>query len=480
MKFYGACLIFLCFILLGGQATAQLQEMWDLQRCIDYAKAHNIQIKQQELQKRLAVLALRQSKMSQLPTLNGNSSGGYNFGRSVDPTTNQFVNTELKYVSIGVNAGLNLFNWFQLRNNIAANRFAAAASEASLEKLQNDVSLNVAIAYLQILLASEQLKVNEVQVKQTQTQLENTRKLVTAGTVPESNQAELEAQLARDSANLVIAKNNLILYTLQIKALLNLDLDTPFTPVIPAHPELLSVLDLQEMQPEQVYAEALAKQPQIRAAALQVKAAEKSLAAAKRALLPSISMFGTLGTNYASTVQERFGSPVFTNQKIGSVNVNGTNYDVYTQYPVYQFQKTPFGNQIGNNFRQSFGVGMSIPLLNGYQSRSAMERARINVMNQQLIQEQQHLQLKQDIYKAYTDATASLQKYTAAQKTVAASQKAYDFATKRYNLGLMNAIEYLTTQNNLFKAQTDMISARYDYLFKMKILEFYKNNSIKL
>lgn len=462
----------------------QGQDVWSLQRCIEYARSHNIQIKQQALQKRLSELTLRQSRLSQLPSVNGNADYGYNFGRSIDPTTNQFVGSQLSSGGLNVNAGVTLFSWFQKRNQIAADKYADQASRAILEKLENDISLNVANAYLQILVAEEQTGVSNKQMALTREQLRNTQAQVEAGSLPESNEADLEAQLARDSATYITNKNKVITAILQMKALLNLDFETPFAP---EKPELakIPVLDIAVLKPDEIYQESINQQPQIMADSLQVLSAQKQVAASKAMLYPSLSFGGGLGTNYSSGYQRPFGESLqhIPASPIGSVNVNGTDYTVNS---LPQDIKTPlmetpgFSTQVGDNLRENIGLSLSIPLFNGWQTRSQIEQSKINLDNQKLIKQQDLLTLKQDIYTAYANAGASMENYIAAQKTLKATQTAFYYAEQRYNVGLINSLEYLTSQNNLFQAQTDLISKHYDYIFKMKVLEFYKNLHITI
>lgn len=464
---------------------ARAQDNWSLQRCVDYAKAHNIQVKQSELQERLAKLTLEQSRLSRLPTLSSSIDYGYNFGRSIDPTTNGFVNNTLAFSGVSANLGLSLFNWFQTRNTIASNTYAAAAGKAMVEKLKNDISLNVATAYLQILLNKEQLKTNIEQVKLSRSQLDNTEKQVIAGALPQSNQADLEAQVASDSASLIVARNNVVMAILQMKALLNLDFSTAFDVSLPGNIDAVPLMDLQQHTPESIYNEALQSQPLVLADSLHVKAAEKSFAAAKGGYYPSLSLFAGMGTNYSSTYVRPAGETIIPIPPagIGTVDINNTTYPVMSlprELKQSNYEKPPLMTQLSDLFRQNIGISLNIPILNGWQVRSNVARANINLLNQQFTREQDQLTLKQTIYQAYADARAAREQYLAMQKAQEASQTALDYASKRYELGLINSVDYLTTQNNLFKAETNTLTAKYNYIFKMKLLEFYRGQNIQL
>lgn len=475
---------FIVLICFGAASHAGAQEVWSLQRCIEYARSHNIQISQQQLQRRLAELQLQQSRLSQLPTLNANSGYGFRFGRSIDPTSNQFTSTQLSSATANVSAGVDLFSWFQKRYTIQADRYHSEAAEAVLRKMENDISLNVANAYLQILLAKEQAEVTAQQVSLTQHQLDNTIKQVLAGALPESNQADLEAQLARDSATYITNKNNVTTAVLQMKALLNLEFGTAF---VAEQPDLakIPVLNISGLSPEAIYEAALHNQPQVLADSLEILAAEKEVSASKAALYPSLSMAAGLGTNYSSSYQIPMGTETVTlpAAPLGTVNIDGKDYTVNSlpqDYTSVKYGKPAFGKQLNNNLGENLALNLSIPLFNGWQRRTQVKRSAIQLESQKLTQQQDLLTLKQDIYQAYNDARAALENYHAAEKTLASSKTAFYYAEQRYQVGLINSLEYLTSQNNLFGAQTDLISSHYDYIFKMKVLEFYKNLNITL
>lgn len=470
-------LIYFCY-------SSHAQDVWSLQRCIEYARSHNIQIKQQVLQRRLSELQLQQSRLSRFPTLNGSGNYGYNFGRSIDPTTNQFVGSQLSFAGLSVNSGVTLFNWFQLRNTIASDKYATEANNAILDKMKNDISLNVANAYLQILLAEEQTKVSEEQIGLDQSQLANTTQQVKAGALPESNEADLEAQLARDSATYITNKNNVLSAILQMKALLNLDFRTEF---IPEQPDIakIPILNLAMLTPEEIYQEALQNQPQLIADSLQVLSSEKQVAATRATLYPSLSLGGGLGTNYSSNYKRPEGEiqTQIPATPIGSVKINGNDYMVNSlpqSITSPKYIQPPLGTQISDNLRENIGLNLNIPIFNGHQAHIQVQRAKINLENQKLIREQDMLTLKQDIYQAYSDAHAALENYVAAGKTLKSSKTAFYYAEQRYNVGLINSVDYLTSQNNLYQAQINLISMHYNYIFKMKVLEFYKNLNITL
>lgn len=459
--------------------TSFTQEKWDLRKCVEYALEHNISVKQTDLQARYSALTLKQSKASQIPSVGVGLNSGYSFGLTENPTTGVLQDNNFFNFGAGLQTSVTLFNWFSIRNNIEANKISLEADNQQTNKVKDDIALNVANAYLQILLTREQVNIARGQVELSKSQLDNTRKQVDAGKLPEINAAELEAQLARDSSALITAETSEAQSLLLMKALLTLDAGTPFdieTPPV----DLIPVEPLAELQPEAVYALALANLPLQKVNELRIKAAQKFVAAARGRMYPTLSASGSLGTNYAN-----IGYPVTTlgpkTNTGATVNIGGIDYNVMApSYIVVGEASTAFGTQIRNNFGQSIGVGLNIPLFNGRTAKTNWERAKLDVVGYQLTKQQGDLQLKQDIYTAYTNAVAALEKFNANAKTVQTSQRVFDFAQKRYDLGLMSTFDLITSQNNLQRARYDLVYARYDYVFKMKLLEYYRGQGLKL
>ncbi|MBN8676385.1 MAG: TolC family protein, partial [Chitinophagales bacterium] len=451
-----------------------------LAKCVDFALKNNISVRQTDLQSRLSALTYQQNKAGQLPTLNINSSVGYRLGRSENPTTGVLEDNNFLNMGVQLQTGVTIFNWFSIKNNIEASRLSWEADKEQTKKIQNDIALNVAVAYLQVLLAREQANIANVQVTQTQAQLENTRKRVDAGVLPELNAAELEAQLARDSSSLVSAQASARQFLLQMKALLNLDAAAPFDVTTPPV-DLIPVEALADLQPDAVYAQAIATLPQQKVNLLRIESAKKSVAAAKGGLYPSVSAFGGLSNNYVNIKAPVFAPNGQFSASGAFADVNGTLYGVVTPDFVQVGEKAiPLGKQFKNNFAQNIGIGLSVPIFNGRNARTAWDRSKINVQQLELQKEQGDMQLKQDIYKAYTDAIAALQKYNADKKSVTTSEKAYDFANKRYQLNLLSTYDLINSQNNVQRAKIQALYSQYDYVFKMKLLEFYKGQGLKL
>lgn len=473
-------LFFLFIITIALCNTTIAQQKWDLRKCVEYALANNITIKQTDIQSKISTLQYNQSKQSQYPSLNFNASPSFNSGRNQDPTSFSLITQSYLSANMQLQSSVEIFNWYSKQNTIAANKWEAEAAKASTDKLKDDIALAVSNAYLQILLTIEQEKIAKVQLEQTQQQLKNTRKLVNAGSLPELNAAELEAQVARDSSTVVTAKGNVEQSMLNLKAYMALDAATPFEIEVPPV-AFIPVEKIADLQPESVYASAIANLPQQRVNDFKLKAAQKTAAAAKGDMYPTIAAFANLGSGFNSRAQEITGVTL-VNAPIGKVSVSGVDYNVYPSQPysAYNYSKTAFFRQLDENFRQSVGLSLSVPIFSGGSLRSNWERSKLNVKNLEFQKEADNQKLKQDIYQAFNAAMVAMEKFNATKKSVETAERSYSFAQKRYDVGMLTTLELVTNQNNLLRAKLELVQNQFDYVFKMKVLEFYKGQGLKL
>lgn len=459
-------------------SQAQQSEKWSLKKCVDYAVKNNISVKQADVQARIAALQAKQAKLYQLPTANFGTGLYPQFGRTIDRTTNSFSNTSIVTQNYSIQGNVEIFNFGKLKNNIAAAGFNAQAALADVEKTANDVALSVATYYLQVIATHQQMDIASVQIQQTKYNLDFTQKKVSAGSLPELNTLQFESQLATDSSNYVAAKTSYNQSVLALQGVLNLDVSVPFEVEIPDVTKI-PLDNLTDMQPEVVYGLAINNQPSIKANKFRIQGAEKSILAAKASMYPSISGSYSLSSNYTNKAQEVTGYSI-SNQLAGYANVGGTNYDVYVYSPQYTTQNTTYFKQLSNNFGQNLGLNLSIPIFNNGTSRINYEQSKLNLQNAKTTEQQIEQKLKLDIYTAYSNALNALQKFNASQKQVELNQKTYEFANKRFEIGLLSSFDLLTTQSNLLRAKTQLLSDQYDYVFKMKLLEFYKGQGLKL
>lgn len=473
-------LVFILFF-----ATGYSQKKWTLQECVEYAMSHNISIKQSDLQTTIASINYKQSKLSQIPSFNLSNSEGLSYGKSKNPSTGILENQNYFSVGLNLQSSAEIFNWFSKKNTILANQWSVEAQKAATDKLKNDIALEVANAYLQILLTREQQKIAEVQVKQSRTQLDLVNKQVAAGTLAEFNATELESQLANDTANLISAEGNVIQAKYTLKAYMNVDVADSFDIDEPSM-DKISVLPIGELQPGDVYASALKSQPQQKMNEYNLKAAEKNSLAAKGALYPSISAFGSLSSNYGYFRTPKYLQILSGYQPSGLVIPDNSGGYIQVQQPVFinggkngYITSDPFGTQFNNNFGQAIGLNISIPIFNGWQAKASYQRSKINIKNLVYQQDLDNQTLKQNIYQAYNAAVVALQKLSSSQRAVEAAQKTYDFTLLRYNVGMLATLDLITNQNSLFTAKLQYALNQFDYVFKMKVLEYYKGSGLQ-
>ncbi len=460
--------------LLAAAFTSNLyaQEPWDLQKCIQTGCENSLAIQQANLNLSQSNLSARQAQYSLYPTLNATVQEGFNAGRSIDLTSYQFVNQFMHSTAISLGGNMILYNGGQLKNTIAQTKLNQQASSQDLEQAKNTLGLSIAQAYLTVLLAEENLDVLKAQLKATQNQLDRINRLISAGALPENNKYDLEAQIARDEQNIVNAENNVTAAYLSLQTLMNYNVNAN---------ELIRIAKIdwanlpvyEPVSSSQVYKEAIERQPNYQAAQLRQQAAATSVMIAKGALLPTVSLYLNVATNYASTGQRFTGdtSTVFQNFN-GSIN--GSPFQLSIPQTIATRELSPYFYQIGNNFRQSFGVNVNIPLFNGYQSRIRIQQAELSVKSAQLSINQIQNQLQNDINQAVNNLQAAQKRLAAAERTLKSTNAALQNSNKRYELGLINSFELLSVQNSLVAAQSNLLQARYDLLFRTKIVDFYR------
>ena len=466
-----------------GVFTANAQaQTWSLEQCVRYAQEHNISIQQNILNERLAELRLKQSKLSQLPSANINGTYGQSFGRSINPTTNQFVDGSYRFFSASGNADVLLFGWFSRRRAIESNRLNAEAAAQDLSQLRDDVSLNVATGYLRALLAKQQILVLEQQIRLSAAQLSQTQKFVSSGRLPELNAAQLESQLASDSAAYISGKADYTSAILDLKALLNFSFETPLEIEAPEIiPEDFAAGI--SVSPEEVYALAAQRFGTLKSADLKIAASEKSEQSMSAARYPQLSLTAQLGNNWASNFQSVSGYTLGGYAPSGQYFTQGSDGSyspIYTITGTPILTAVPLGRQLESNFRQLVGLNVNVPLFNGWQNTFNYRQAKINTQSARLAREQAEVTLKQNVYKAHNDARNAWQRYYAARRAADAANRALEFATKRYAIGLTNTVEYLVTQTSRFQAESTLQNALFEYIFRVKVLDYYQGKALKL
>lgn len=472
------------FSFLIAAASIQAQEKWSLKQCIDYAHKNSIDIIQNEKRATISENDWKLSKADQLPAVNGFLNNDFQGGRFVNGATNDFTNQETFTSSLGVQGSIDLFNWFRKKNITNARNYEYGSILKQTEQVKNLVTLDIAAAYLQILLAKEQLKLNEAQIKLTQAQVTNTQQRVRAGVLPELNLVQVRGQLIKDSAGyneacIIIEQNYFLL-----KQLINLPINT----ALEIEPFVLTMLPasvVTGLNPETIYQTAMETNPAIQSAQFKVQSLQANYKAVRAQGYPSISL--VTGLQSLSLLNAPKTEPVgnltsrASSISNGKAIVNNAPYDVFLyEYGYVDYKKPAITQQLKRNFRQNIGLSVSIPIFNGYANRINVSKSTSIIEEQQIQKNKEQLQLRKLIYLAYYETKRAYQKFSAAKKAVDMYQQAYNFAVDRYKMGVLTTVELLITQNDLFKAKIDELSSHYDFIFKIRVLEFYKKNSFDL
>jgi outer membrane protein len=465
-------------ILAAQQLTAQ--EIWTLERCVAQAQEMNRTVKQSQVAVKNAKLTNKQDANALYPTLNANSNLGFNFGRVVNPATNQFENTNSTFNSWSLSSNVTVYNGGRLRNQIKQSANDIKAAEADLEQTAQGIALQVAQSYLQILLNEEQLKNTQRRVQTTQEQLTQTDRRIKAGALAANARLDIVAQVARDEQAIVTAQNNVELSYLTLKNLMEFPLEREMKIETP------SVLLPSDINPDAfmfkaVYNQALGSQPQIRAGELRIKSAEIGVKIAEAGLLPSLFASANVNSNYSNKFLD------VTKGKQGTIEVpqvvrigTQTQTVFFTQQTLTDIPKKSYGSQIGDNLGQGIGLQLQIPIFDGFQRRIAVERQRLNVESQSITLDRNKQQLKSDVQTAIANSKAARKQYEAAQRTFEALKAAFDATEKRLATGGANSFEYTQARNNVDNAERDVTVAKFDYLFKVKIVEFYEGKKMTL
>jgi outer membrane protein len=461
-------------------AAVSAQEVWSLERCINHALENNITVKQANASVSTTQLAELQAKASRYPNVSAGVNAGKQYGRTIDPTTNQFRNQDIGFNSMSLNAGMNVFAGGQIHHQVKQAQFDTKAAKADAENTANTLALNIASAYLSILQAEEQLNNARNRVALSRQQLANTNKLIDAGNTPVGERFTIEAQLARDEQAEITALNSLELGFLNLKQLLQLEPDYPMSIERPAV-QISTLVDPESFTLAEIYQQALSTQPNVEAADYRVQSADEGISLARSAYYPTVSLFAALNSNYST----QFRTPTFTGNVTRDefptiVNINDMDVPVYFYSPEIIINDVGYFDQLDQNFGQSFGVSVNIPIYSNHRNKLSVERARLNKLTSEMQNTQVRQQLKNDIQTAIANARSAKRQLAAAEKTLEAQTNAYANTEKRYSIGAANTFEMTTAKNNLDIAQNDLTVAKYDYLFRLKIIDFYLGKPITL
>ncbi|TDO28210.1 TolC family protein [Sediminibacterium goheungense] len=462
--------------ILSQQLMAQNQSVkLNLRNCIETAIAYNLQVRQTAYQLATDKASLQQAKASRLPSLNGNIGHGINQGRSIDPFTNSYVNSEIAQANYGINSSVTLWNGSAINHSIKQNELNVQASEMSWQQEKDNVTINVILAYLQVLSNKEQLSIAEKQVAITKGQVERLIVLNNSGAIAPATLYDLQGQLGSDQLSLLSIKNSLETAKISLAQLMN----QAYSPDMDLEPlETNGNAVLYDAGADEIFKTATQQLAMIKAAEFRQKSAQKSVLTARALLLPTLSLNGGLGTNYSSVASRQLflgSSDVATAQY---VTVNNTKIPVFAPQSNFSSQKISYGDQWKNNFNSSISINLQIPILNRLQGKTRIKQAQITEQRAAFETESIKTQVHRAVDQAYINMQTSLERYKTLEKQVADFTASFKAAEVRFNAGVNTVVEYMLAKNNVDRANANFIAAKYDYILRMKLLDFYQGKAL--
>ncbi|MFZ1229484.1 MAG: TolC family protein [Saprospiraceae bacterium] len=466
-------LIFLLIpFVIPNQAIAQ--EVWTLDRCINEAVQNNLQLKQSDLMIRRDAISYTTAKAGRFPDLNGSTSFYESFGRQIDPTTNSFNNQNFGNQSYNLQSSVTLFNFNRINNTIKQSQSNLNASEADKEQLVYDISLSVAQAYLILLVSKENLEVAKKSMDQITEQLRVTDKMINAGSKNKNSRLDILAQQAQNETQIITAENDIANGLLNLKQLMfvdasvNIDVIAPAVPIPVENPDMIDY--------ELLVANSLKTQPQFQSFSSQINSALLGEKIAKSQGLPSLGAQASAGTNYSSLNQRILSFSTVEQPVKVKFNNEFVDFAIINDVPITG--NNPYFSQLNQNFGYGIGVGLQIPIYNKNAARSAIQNAKLNTESIRIQDTQARQKLRSDIMKSLTDARAARRTLDASIRSQEALEGAYNDAQKRFEIGTANSFELISAKNNLDNAERSIIINKYDYTFKMKVLDYYAGKKI--
>lgn len=464
---------FLFFLFIAFYIFPQTANTYNLQQCIDIAIQNNLNLKMSDVNLNVSKNNLLQSQAQALPSINGTAMHNYQYGRTIDRYTNTFANTNVLSQNFYLTAQWTIFAGLSQYHTIQSNKMNLLSAKENLEQQKNDLMINVATAYVNVLLSQDILEANKTQYEITKQNFDRTKILVEQGSAAISTLKDAEAQLASDELNVINAQNNLELNLLALKQLMNISASQSITiekPEITINTDILT-----QYTADDIYNIAVKTQPSIKSREYQLKYNEYILKASKGKRSPILNVSASIGTGYSGLAKRIIGYQTQTDT-LGFIP--GFGPFVYTQQ-VPLLEKTPFLQQYKDNFNKVIGFSLNVPLFNGLATHTAVKNAELNVLNAKYNFDLNNQNLYKTIVQAYTNAQAALSKYHASVKSFEASKTSFEINDNKYQQGALSYFDYSISKNRILSAQLNLLQAKYDLFFKIKILEFYAGKPLK-
>lgn len=437
---------YILFALMAVAAPTLAQShKWSLEECISYALEHSISIKQRDLNRQQQEIEVSTAKNSRLPDLNASTGENFSFGRGLT-AENTYTNTNTNSTSFSLGTSVPLFTGFRIPRTLELNRLNLEAATADLEKARNDIRMQVAQAYVQILYSMELCDVARRQIEIDSLQVFRLKEMLNNGKASGTQVAQQEATMAQSKLTATQADNDYRLNILALTQLLELPSPEGFS-IVRISPDALPLKEIAAgMTPDAIYQEAVGIKPEILAETLRLQGTEKNIDIAKSALYPSLSLSGGVGSNY---------------------------------YKTSGFPAESFGKQLSNNFSQYIGLNLTVPIFNRFATRNSVRTAQLNRENQQMQLENTKKALYKEIQQAYYNAVNSKAKYASSEEALRSNREAFTLMSAKYEYGKANITEFNEAKNNLMKAESDLVRAKYEYLYNHALLSFYRGKELK-
>lgn len=468
-------MFWVCCLLIFGTAM-NAQESWSLQKCIDYAVNNSLNLKNAAYAKESASIDLIQSKNAQYPSLNAGSNTFLNFGRTIDPTSNDFIVANFFSNNYSLNSGVMVFNGFRLRNQIKQADDKLKSAILDLDQRERNLKLDVATAYVNALFAKERVSIAEGNLALSTQQLTQNQKLIDAGNAAPNDIYNFQSQVAQNNQQLVAAKNDYSLSLLQLKQLMYVDIDTQMDVVAPEN--VGDLTDPFSVELSTLMDRGSANRPALQAREYDVRSAEKGVEIAKSQYYPSLTFGGSLSSNYSNQGKEVTGYNTARSNQTVYIDQNPVTIGFDNQIPI--LANKSYTNQLADNLSYGFGININIPIINNYQAKGSVARAKLGLEQARLSYDLEKQTLQAEIQRAYADAVNAHSNLDASNQALATEQTAYEAATKRYDIGAINAFDLTNAQTRVEIAKATQLNAKYEFIFRSKLLDFYLGKELKL
>lgn len=465
-------------LMLFASSLVRGQETWSLEKCIDRVLTHSLELREGNLNYEASMIRRKAAPWLRLPTLGGNSNINLSFGRQIDPTTNDFNNQRFTSQNMSVSSALTLFNGGRINSLVKQSKLAEDATVLENSQLGNEQALSVARAYLQVLMSEENVENAEKSLILIEAQLQQIDKFIEAGTRPRNERLDLIAQMAQAEQVKVEAMNEVELSYLALKQMMQLSHETKMR-IQRINVSLPSTYDIEVLDAEKVYLDAKKWQPSVLAGEIRRKVAELDVSLMRAELQPSITLFGSVGSRFSSLAR-RQGRQTGIETIEQDIFLNGESVVFSFEEPFYEFNKIGYRDQVVENLDYGVGINLTVPIYSQGRSRANLKLAELDVARAANATKLVENQLKTEIQTAVTQVKAGKKQYQAAQRTVEAMTAAFVDAEKQYKLGVINSLDYITAQNNRDQALVELTISKYDYLFRLKILDFYNGKELTL